>query len=211
MKNKVSKIRALNRDGFTLIELLIAMTIFMMFITVLFNSFVGIIRAQRDANDYRILYSEASSVMESLIEEFREGMVDYGDAPCVSVNSDVSGFGIPIVYKDGITKEKIVFVPKTDEPSSFGYIKIVNLDDVKERVLNSSDISVEEFEIYPYPYMDPYNIDNVSNNSLQFQSKVTIIAKFSRTRTDGKTFSFPFRTTVSSRIYNQVYPVICEN
>ncbi|MFA6992350.1 MAG: type II secretion system protein, partial [Candidatus Gracilibacteria bacterium] len=55
--------------GFTLIELLIAMTIFVMFVGVLMGSYISVIKGQKEANDYRILYSESRRIFEMITEE----------------------------------------------------------------------------------------------------------------------------------------------
>ena len=66
-----------HKKGFTLIELLLAITIFMAFMTVMTGSFLDIIRAQKSANETRLMYSELRSFVDYVSNEMREGTVDY--------------------------------------------------------------------------------------------------------------------------------------
>lgn len=66
-----------NKKGFTLIELLLAITIFMLFIMTATNTFLEIIRAQKSANEVRLMYSEMRNFVDYVSNELREGSVDY--------------------------------------------------------------------------------------------------------------------------------------
>ena len=66
-----------SQKGFTLVELLIAMTIFVSFVGILIGSYASIIRGQREADEYRIMYSESRKIFETIVQELRDGMVDY--------------------------------------------------------------------------------------------------------------------------------------
>lgn len=66
-----------NKKGFTLVELLIAICIFMMFIVVATDAFIQIIRAQKSANETRLMYSELRNFTDYLNNELREGGIDY--------------------------------------------------------------------------------------------------------------------------------------
>lgn len=189
--------------GFTLIEMLIAMSIFVVFIGVLMGSYTSIIRAQRDANDYRIMYAESRRVFDGLIQEFREGMVDY------SIDEDTSAVFVgaqdqlQLISKDGLTKTLILLaddsvkIAKSEGPA----VEVFDGDAVS---LNSADVQVKELNMYVYPAVDPYDMKNVSKDAYQFQPKVTIFATFEKEKTTGEPYSVSFQTTVSSRIYNQV-------
>jgi len=65
------------RGGFTLIELLLAITIFMVFMTVVTSAFLDIIRAQKTANETRLIYSELRGFVDYVNNELREGKIDY--------------------------------------------------------------------------------------------------------------------------------------
>ncbi len=59
------------KAGFTLIELLISISIFVVFIGIVSQSYVGIVRAQRQANGVRKIYSEMRVFFETLAEDAR--------------------------------------------------------------------------------------------------------------------------------------------
>lgn len=82
-----------DKSGFTLIELLVSITIFVIFLTAMSFSYVSIVRAQRQANDVRRLYSDMRSVIEEMSRDVRAGTIDYD---CYSdANADNSQCQLP--------------------------------------------------------------------------------------------------------------------
>ncbi len=72
MKNCFKK----NQKGFTLLELLVAIMVFMIILIVATNSYVTIVRAQREANEMRLMYSELRDFVDFVNAEMRNGKVD---------------------------------------------------------------------------------------------------------------------------------------
>lgn len=66
-----------NKGGFTLVELLISIMIFTIFLGIVSQSYLGIVRSQRHANEVRKMYSELRVFMNSFAEDVRLGTVDY--------------------------------------------------------------------------------------------------------------------------------------
>ena len=211
------------KKGFTLIELLIAMAIFVTFTGVLISSYTSIVKGQRDANDYRVLAVEARHVFETLNQELRDGMVDYGENCDIPMNG--SEEKITLVSKDGIRKTRITFdAPSEDidgelelgeikiERGELGVGSVIGVDmPIWEDplVLNGSGVSVDEFNIYVSPAGDPYDQAHVFKDGYQFHPKVTIYAVFSKELASRKIATFDLQTSISSRIYNQIYPTSC--
>ena len=191
-----------------MIEMLIAMAIFVTFTGILINSYTSIVRAQRDSNDYRVLYSEARHVFDVLTHELREGMVDYGrleycNAPLV--------YGQEAIYL--VSKDASVFtnVYRDEEDGKIMLSKQSSENDPwsDPMELNSSEVTVKDFKIYVTPAVDPYNSSFVTDDAYQIHPKVTIYANFEKELTSGKIFNIDLQTTISSRIYNQIYPSQC--
>ncbi|MBI4235347.1 prepilin-type N-terminal cleavage/methylation domain-containing protein [Candidatus Peregrinibacteria bacterium] len=192
-----------NRRGFTLVEMLVSMTIFMTFVGILISSYSSIIKAQKEANDYRAMYTEARAVFDTLIGELREGMVDYGNSEYGNAcNSFITTMteNLLLVSKDE-TKKKI-WLDKTDPAHSILKIETAG---GQTKSLNSGDVSVTDFEFKIYPLADPYSPQNVDKNQYQFHPFVTIFVSFEKEKVTGEPYKVDFQTTVSSRIYNQVY------
>lgn len=204
------------QGGFTLVEMLIAMTIFMSFTGILISSYTGIVRAQRDANSYREMYVQARQVFDTLIQEFRDGMVDY--AKVASPSGVTAPAQVYLVSKDAQIKTEVDYIkddkglgtlaliktslaPGNNPADSGAYIlpNTVNLNDPKL-------VNISKFNIYYSPAVDPYDPVNVRNNANQFHPKVTIYAEFTKDFGNGHTYSMDLQTSVSSRIYSQVYP-----
>lgn len=195
------------KGGFTLVEMLIAMAIFVTFTGILINSYSSVVKAQREANDYRIMYVEARQVFEALTQELRDGMVDYGHYDGTELPPGVLD-EIYLVSKDNKVKTYIDY----DDNTTVKVLKSVRdpvtgiypvPDDPKK--LNSDEVKVKSFKIYVSPLIDPYDQDYVDYDINQFHPKVTVYAEFERTLRSGKVYTMDLRTTISSRIYNQVY------
>jgi prepilin-type N-terminal cleavage/methylation domain-containing protein len=74
---KITEGKSAVQAGFTLIELLMAMTIFVIFLVVATNSYLSIVRAQKVANETRIMYSDLRNFIDLVNNEMRSGKVDY--------------------------------------------------------------------------------------------------------------------------------------
>ena len=67
------------------------------------------------------------------------------------------------------------------------------------------DLEVTEFKFLASPIYDPYNDKNIVNSNVQFQPMIQVYAKFKYVDSFGDESSFDLQTSISSRIYNQVY------
>lgn len=217
LKNKYSFIKKIpvNRKGFTLIEVLVSLAIFVIFTSIIINSYSSIIASQKKANEYRALYAEARQVFETLVSEFREGVVDYGSYKG-TVNSALDD--IWLVSKDAEVKTRF-FLEEEDvngEPVSFlkmgkGEVNEFSPDTLptfdQARKLNSSRFNIKEISFLATPAIDPYDDYYVNYDSNQFHPKVTIYMVMETNVEGVEDFEIELQTTVSSRVYHQVYPV----
>ena len=184
-----------NQRGFTLVEMLVSMSIFVIFTGILINSYASIVRAQQEANDFRVMYTEARRVFDSLVLEFRDGMVDYGHVDY--------GRGELLVEDLGLTQPVLHLVSKDGEKRNIEYLE--------ERVwvdglaLNSEEVRLADFRVSVSPQVDPYSDTHVGEDAFQFQPSVTVFASFEKDRQGRDPYVVDFQTTISSRIYNQVY------
>lgn len=187
-----------SKRGFTLIELMVSMTIFIVFTGILINSYTSIVRAQQQANEYRVLYTEARTVFDTIGDDLRNGMVDY-----CAIDNDADT--INLVSKDALTKTRIEY-DQDEQKIKMGRVQLTNPEDtasVSDYVyLTSDEISVKEFKIFISPSVDPYNQDYFNIAAARFHPKVTIYALFEKVGNPQLTVDF--QTTISSRIYNQV-------
>lgn len=206
-----------NRRGFTLVEMLVSMTIFMVFVGILINSYSTIIKAQKEANDYRAIYTEARAVFDTLIAELREGTLDYAKfeygGGCTSLITNMTD-DLWLISKDGVSK-KIWLESGEGGDDAAGVLKIQQFAKPgattgdKTKSLNSGTVSVKDFRFKIYPLADPYAPLNVGENRHQFQPAVTIFASFEKEKVTGEPYKVDFQTTISSRIYNQIYETEC--
>ena len=185
------------KKGFTLIEMLVAMTIFVVFIGVIISSYASIVQSQKHTNDFRIVYADARSVFETLVLDLRDGMVDYASyhGHAVPVGNGLQE--LYLVSKDAAVKTKIVY--KVDEKSVF----VSQGPDFSDAVKLNNNVNIVDFKMYVSPVIDPYDPQFVANDKNQFQPKVTIYAEFGEEKGDES--NVKLQTTISSRIYNQVY------
>lgn len=207
-----------SNKGFTLIEMLIAMAIFISFTGVLIGSYTSIVTAQRDANEYRIMYSEARKVFETLILELRDSVVYYervgGFYEDAGVDGERSFFFIAkdgnkisqVIYDTGLGQVSVKYSHLQDVTKLDNSLT-VTFTDKNTAVLNDPKlVKITNFRIYVTPQFNPHDPKNVENDGVQFQPKVTIYANFKRTFANEKSYEMDLQTSVSSRVYNQIIP-----
>jgi prepilin-type N-terminal cleavage/methylation domain-containing protein len=205
-----------NKRGFTLVELLIAMAIFVLFISVLINTYSYIVQAQRKANDERVVYVEARKVFDIMLTEFRDGMVDYAafNKDICSNGATNSFFGpkdeVKLVSKDDSVKTRIwllnnqVMINKDSRHPVTGTYANTNSDFAYAMTINPENILVQELAFYVAPSIDPYDICTVLYDQNQFHPMVTIYAEFLRVGHEDEE-PLIIQTSISSRVYNKIY------
>ena len=83
----------------------------------------------------------------------------------------------------------------------------IYIPDITSVNLNNPDsVKVSKFRLYFSPKIDPYDPKSVDFSTSQFQPRVTIYAEFTKDIGNGKSYTMDLQTTVSSRVYSQVYP-----
>jgi prepilin-type N-terminal cleavage/methylation domain-containing protein len=116
------------RSGFTLIELLVSLVIFVIFLGIVSSSYVNIVRAQRQANETRKMYSEVRSAVELLTEDIRLGSIDYdfyeGKSDLANENCEEGALSasisggrtsiLALVNKDGLERSFFCFDPTSE-------------------------------------------------------------------------------------------------
>ena len=98
------------RQGFTVVELIVAMSVFLILMTVATGSFVSAIRSQRAATAFMGVNNNASLVLEEIAREIRTGhsFVLAGDEGCGNGGqtgitfTDFSSSTVLYTVKDGV-------------------------------------------------------------------------------------------------------------
>lgn len=224
MNQILHKIRA-EREGFTLIELMISIVIFMIFLGMVSQSYISIVRTQRQANEVRKMYSDVRLVMDFLSEEIRLSSIDYD---CYAGKGTSCEGVIAGTFFDGRT-EHLALIRQGGGQKTF-----VKLDDegrlvVKKllregneyipapgyetnyRPLTSDRVTIDALSFAIFPDVNPYsneilegtNIPIYADNGTQFQPKVTTFMSVSNAEGVDIPFDFDFQTTVSSRVYSR--------
>lgn len=209
-----------NRKGFTLIELLVSMAVFVMILGIVGSSFISIVRAQKEANEIRKMYSEVRGFTDMLSEEARLGAIDY---PCYAaptpfsnncpqaIGSIVNGRTdhLALVRKDGMektifkydAKEKKILMVKYEKTDGGGWKLGSGYTDF--RAVTGDSVSVEKMIFAINPDIDPYAQANYGLNRKQFQPKVTVFMNVKKGGDADSEFNLDFQTTISSRVYNR--------
>ncbi|MFH1284574.1 MAG: type II secretion system protein [Candidatus Peregrinibacteria bacterium] len=203
MRRKIRQQKGLpgDRRGFTLIELLIAMSIFITFVGVLIGSYTSIVQSQREANNYRMMYSEARRVFDKLTAEIRSGEIYY---PGQSGGLRYAGSSdrLDLVSMDG---DRVVSFVYDSESGRILFLEKIVADTTGYFLnsgMSSGGANVSEFSVFVSPAGDPYAEENIYADSLQFQPKVTVYAEFEGKKLNsGDPYMIDMQTTVSSRLY----------
>lgn len=231
MAGKLKKNRRVFKKGlrkaFTLIELLISMVIFVIFLGIVSTSYVSIVRAQRDANQVRKVYSEIRSFVDDLTEDIRLSEIDYNCfnkgknlvsgvfLPCESsiIKQIAVGEYLALLKKDGLeailyrydADKKTVFVKKWQKRGANNWVleQGAGSSTNDEIALFDDNVEITDFRFLISPLVNPYDADNYANNAVQFQPKVTILMTAGSAKSSNQEFSFDFQTTISSRVYSR--------
>lgn len=189
--------KILKQKGFTLIEMMVAMAIFVAFVGVLIGSYSDIVKSQQEANDYRVLYSEARRIFDKITEEVRNGSIYYGIVDYRNANES-----LVLISMD--SDRQVVFEYDENEGNIWFGEEVSQVSNEYLLVSPENDrISVTDFNVFVSPVDDPYKLENVFKDGLQFQPKVTVFATFEMERRKGGTpYSIDLQTTVSSRSYS---------
>lgn len=221
MKNNLRKFGfGALRKGFTLIELLISIVIFMVFLGIVSQSYLSIVRTERQANEVRKMYSDVREFMDFLSTEIRLGTVDYDcygtqvnagfdesrTKFCKGTNTIVDGetTSLMLVKKGGEEKTLIdfsdgkVLVSKNYRDPSGTWPAVPGYEN---KVMLAERLEVSDLRFMIFPDVNPYT--NYRINAAQFQPKVTIMMSVKNAEGTTTPFEFDFQTTVSSRVYSK--------
>lgn len=197
MNEKLRRLGA--RDGFSLIEMLVAMAIFVLFTGLILNSYLGVVRGLRVAEEYRVLYSEARhsfEVMTDLARNSRyyneDGVQDGG--VCSDAADEFSFYA-----KDGSKRSTVCYSGAAEKL----YIhEKVSGEVFSEYDLHAENVFVKDFEVYVTPSENPYGKDYNFSLGTYFHPKVTLVVIFARENAQGVVNEVKLQTSVSSRVYN---------
>jgi len=188
--------------------MLVAMAIFVLFTGVLLTSYLGIVKALRNAEDYRILYSEARHVFDVITDTARNYRIDYYDnyRGAKSFTNPVTN--LEFLSLDGLKKIRFAFNEGVaDGASSFVMSEFTrdsaDVEFGSENVVSlySDEITIKDFDFYVWPLEDPFSYGKfeITNN---FQPKVTFSAVFEKEASSGQEYKMNLQTSVSLRNYN---------
>jgi len=213
-----------SRKGFTLIELLISIVLFTIFLGLVSQSYLSIVRTQRQANEVRKMYSEVRIFMDSLAEEIRLSAIDYdcywgnlgleneplcaSDATGTIVNGHSSV--LSLVKKSGGEKTTYKIVEEDDR--IIIKVKKWYLDNGIWAVVPgyqgfrnvfSEKLTINYVDFAIFPDVNPYSKLNYLDNAVQFQPKVTFFLSVKNAEGTNAKFDYQFQTTISSRVYSR--------
>ncbi|MEZ4087562.1 MAG: type II secretion system protein [Candidatus Gracilibacteria bacterium] len=213
------------RRGFTLIELMISIVIFVIFLGIVSQSYISIVRAQRRANEIRKMYSDVRIALDYISEEVRLSSIDYACYEGTGTNCEgvIQGtlFGgstdhLALVRQGGTEK---TFVKLDDE----GHLVVKRLIRQEGEYvpapgyetgyvsLTGDNVVFDHLSFSIFPDLNPYSNENIpgtdtpiyADNGTQFQPKVGVYMSASSPEGSAIEFDFDFQTTISSRVYSR--------
>lgn len=225
---KTKKITS-SKKGFTLIELLISMVIFVIFLGVVTNSYVSIVRNQRQANEVRKMYSDVRRFMDMFAQEVRLSSIDYAcynntnildPNACTETGASITNGAanmLLLVNKDGLERSTFSYVDDDNNPGQIiikykKYVKDLTTASWKAAdgfdsalPVMSDSVAVTHLAFFISPKDNPYSdlVDIYGNAATQFQPKVTLLMSVKNSRSTLADFSMDYQTTISSRVYSR--------
>ncbi len=218
-----------SKGAFTLVELLVSIAIFVIFLGIVSTSYVSIVRAQRQQNEVRKMYSDVRVFLDMFAQEVRLGAIDYDcykpldpasiiqNCPLTDVQINPITDGrtdvLALVSKDG--QEKTIFKYDRSDTKKimmqkYVYSRVTKAwepatgygDYVK---LMSDAVSVDQLSFIVFPDVNPYSGDSAiySDAAKQFQPRVTLLMKVKNAVSSSASFDMDFQTSISSRVYSR--------
>lgn len=200
-------------SGFTLIEMIIAITVFTIFIGFAISSYLVLHRANQEVLIQRSLMLEAQGTMNVLTEAVRENRIDYAayeDSILVEAFS-------PLLGDSHVIHTSTLFLLSPDEEIHYQYTW-----DEEEQILTAaatdsdgnpldayadplllhgeeSQVTYAAFRIFPD--VNPYVLENASNDDVQYQPTVQIDLEFSIPGRIRELVTVDLQSSVTSRFY----------
>lgn len=165
--------------AFTLIEMLISISVFMLFLGIVAQSYMSLVTANRKANDIQKMYREVRFVFDTLAQEIRNGAIDY---TC----------GDPIQHNT-----LCISHPKNGEQFLYKFADkklLVKRDAGGFQPVTSDNLKIDDMSFTVFPEQNPYAQTAAGNDAVQWQPSVRI---------ELKTSGYDFKTTYSSRAYGR--------
>ena len=216
-KNIMKKISA-----FTLIELIIGMVIFIIFLGIVTNSYISIVRGFNKENTERKVYAEIRDFIDLLNQEVRLSSIDYdcystqSNFPdlvhdvsnCPRDNSISSNDKLVLVHKDNLELNEFSFdVDKANimKQTWFSTKGVTGWQPEVAQPLFTDDVKVTKLSMEIFPKVNPYLADSsvYANSATQFQPVVFVNLVASYTDAQKNEHKINFQTAISSRVYNR--------
>lgn len=191
--------------GFSLVETLVAISIFMMFLTVIMTSYISIIHANKAAAKMQALYGEVRNIFDALVYEARGGIFDYKcmdpalaitDPDCIENQNPADEKVLSMISGEGKSRTLFKFDAAAQQMLMQNQKQLPGgtWAPAEWQVLNSSQFPVEQASFYVFPSKNPYDAASAAIDEMQWQPSVTISLKMQ---------NFTFKTTYSSRVYGK--------
>lgn len=190
--------------GFTILEMLIAMSVFIVFITLSSSAYIGLMKANRLASDTQRIYRDVRHIFDSIAEEAHNNQIDF---TCFDrQQQDLSGACLD--NSINTAPNIIAFIAQTPTGAERTLYKFENGSiKVLKQKRDASDLSWEGSEWIPliadattfeevsfsvFPLKNPYDSENVSEDGIQWQPSIRLTVKRGE---------IVYHTTYSSRSY----------
>ncbi len=222
-RKSAEKKRGANRRGFTLVELMISILVFVIFLSAASDSYISIIRAQKQTNEIRKMYAEVRSFTEMLAEDLRLSSIDYEcylpptlemgfstNCPAQGIESLSSGMTnvLHLANRNGFEKKAVVYNRDEGTVEISRYVKILNewqqLGTEPEKLFSGA-VKIKNLSFAIFPVQSPYSGESeiYLDPKKQFQPKVTVFLTAANAYGSLPEFNLDYQTTISSRVYNR--------
>ncbi len=185
-----------NKKAFTLVEIIVAMSIFLIIITIVLGLFVNVIHQQTKANIERTLAQEVRAATEIIV---REGRLAQGDPP-LRVGVDEEGGEQEEVEDVGISDANSLEINKDGKVSKIYSLKEGTLY-VEENGVNSP-LTSPLIEISPLDGKEGiFTLYGVWGEPIQLSVQIQLQARPRKASRAYQDANIILKTTFSSRFY----------
>ena len=198
----------LKNSGFTLIEVLVAVSLFMVCVTVICQVFVIISQSQRVIKAQQRLQSDTRIILSHILEQVRLGSIDYQ----ADVYSEQLTNPSPVLVIRDINDQVVIYRQSSDiytdtvcpDARSTPCLEVSVDNGLSWDSITSHGVKLNDLRFYIMPDQDPFRIAQGDDYQSNQQPNVTIAGQLMASNlTNLKKNTLDFQTSVSTRLYQR--------
>lgn len=191
------------RPGFTLMETLVALTLFVLTLTLAGDLFLAFTRTTRKTENLQEVHSQARFILEKAARALRELTLDYAryreENRALNLAQDI------LYFRDARGEALTFRAGQGEECGSAPAPCLLLIQSAQSESLTGNGVVVRRFQAIIFPELNPRQFDRAQGRFLaDAQPRVTLLLVLQRGRAEANDFlNYAVQTTLSNRLYER--------